>query len=106
MLPENNKNNTLQVEIPQQYAWVVLGVAFVALFYFICKAVNFIISKYNKWGERKFENRFVKNVTNTEFTSPTGVWGFFWGYFGLKFTASSLLVFGFYPIKIGFPIFA
>lgn len=66
-----NTSKTLQVAIPQQYAWVVLGVAFVALFYFICKGVNFIINKYKTWHENKFKNRFVKTVTNTEFVSPT-----------------------------------
>lgn len=62
----------LQIELPEKYAWVFLGVLIVILLYFICKGVNNLNKKYKIWQENRIRNRFVKNVTNTEFmSSPT-----------------------------------
>lgn len=77
---ENQEINTnsretkkmLQIELPEKYAWVFLGILIVVLIYFLGKGINSLSKKYKIWQENRLRNRFVKNVTNTEFmSSPT-----------------------------------
>lgn len=65
-------NELIELKIPEETAWVILGFIVCLFLYFVYKIYQFLTKKYKKWKENRINKQFIKNVTNTEFlAAPT-----------------------------------
>merc|ERR1712080_402300 len=63
--------NSMNVTLNSDYAWVIFAIFVLLIIYFLIKGTYFIYQTIENWKVRKLRNSFCKDVTRTEFVTPT-----------------------------------